>query len=48
MYPFGIVEGILALIGFFYITKKSLDCSDKTEFIQLDNISEQYSQNRIN
>ncbi len=36
MFSFGLIEGIFAFVGFFYLTQKTLECSDNVEYIELN------------
>ena len=48
MYLLGLVEGVLAIIGLFYITKKTIECRENKEYIELDETEYQRIKHLIN
>ena len=48
MYLLGLIEGVLALVGLFYITKKTIECRENKEYIELDETEYQRIKHLIN
>ena len=48
MYPLGLLEGIFAFAGLYYFTKKTLECAENKETIELSSTDYDRIKNLIN